>query len=710
MFKQVNVVPSGIRYLGEGDWFRLDKYPNKCIINKQIPGCGFTEYCLTGPEFVILCSPRKLLLQNKKDQHGNRVYLVKNEMEKDLNVDVSIDKPSRGRLDIISKNDILSKLADSSLDENSQVYKKIYYGLSNYLENCYRCSISPKILVTYDSYHLVVDILQRIDITLFAKFYTIVDEFQSILHDARFKSSTELSFMNQLKRSMKTLFVSATPMLDEYLEELDEFKDLNYYTLDWAKEDITRVIKPDLQVSQMKSINSKSKEIIDSYLSGNFESVFVMRNGIPSKVVSNEAVFYVNSVNHILNIIKNNDLTPNQVNILCADTEENRRKIWNRLTKKFDIGSIPLKGEKPKMFTFCTRTVYLGADFYSTCARSFIFSDSNSDCLAVDISEDLPQILGRQRLDENPWKNTAEFYYKTTADYKVMTEDDFKNIVNKKKEATGKKLKAFNEAISQDNKDTIADVYQQVTRLYNYKDDYVAVDEVMDFIPNEGVKIVKRPVVNNLVLVNEKRAFHIQQIDYKDRFTVFAAINKKFSQTNDSSSMYGINKLVMDFMKIYETKKNMAEKFKLLCENEFSKEEMEVILSQLVDSDIVKSYYLILGPQKLRALGYNYTYIKNELGIVSFSSEVLINTIYSNFKIGEKWKVSDIKEKLANLYKSISYNKTPKATDLEDFFEVKECKISITDKSGNKKRIRGYELIKSYELEMRTKLELINNS
>lgn len=84
------------------------------------------------------------------------------------------------------------------------------------------------------------------------------------------------------------------------------------------------------------------------------------------------------------------------------------------------------------MFTFCTRTVYLGADFYSLCARSFIFSDSNSDCLAVDIAEDLPQILGRQRLQDNPWKNTANFYYRITADYREMKESDFQAILDRK--------------------------------------------------------------------------------------------------------------------------------------------------------------------------------------------------------------------------------------------------------------------------------------
>ena len=132
-----------------------------------------------------------------------------------------------------------------------------------------------------------------------------------------------------------------------------------------------------------------------------------MKNGIPTKVISDEAVIYVNSVNHIISIIKKCELTSDQVNILCADTEENKKRIHKRLGKKFNIGEVPGKKEKPKMFTFCTRTVYLGADFYSLCARSFIFSDSNSDCLAVDIEEDLPQILGRKILEENTFNNSS---------------------------------------------------------------------------------------------------------------------------------------------------------------------------------------------------------------------------------------------------------------------------------------------------------------
>ena len=92
MQKEKIIVPSGIRYISEWNEFRFNKFPSKCIINKQLPGCGFTEYCINGPENVILCSPRKMLLKNKKDQHPNDVYLVINEMESDTNIDKDISK------------------------------------------------------------------------------------------------------------------------------------------------------------------------------------------------------------------------------------------------------------------------------------------------------------------------------------------------------------------------------------------------------------------------------------------------------------------------------------------------------------------------------------------------------------------------------------------------------------------------------------------
>lgn len=90
MKKEKIKVPEKIRYMSEWKGYSIFNFPH--ILNKQIPGCGFTEYCITNSEDVILCSPRKILLQNKFDQHKEDVYLVVNEYEKEVGTDKDLTK------------------------------------------------------------------------------------------------------------------------------------------------------------------------------------------------------------------------------------------------------------------------------------------------------------------------------------------------------------------------------------------------------------------------------------------------------------------------------------------------------------------------------------------------------------------------------------------------------------------------------------------
>ena len=677
MLKEKIVVPRGTRFISDWSEFSFSKFPNKCIINKQLPGCGFTEYCIRSNENIILCSPRKMLLENKKDQHEFDVYLVVNEMDKESNIDKDLSKVDKSS---ISTN---TSLSSEQLSSNSEIYKRLYREIDEYCMFRSVNGLPCKILVTYDSYRIVKDILEKLD--RFQYFYTVVDEFQSILHDSRFKSDTELKFLEYLVQSPTTYFVSATPMMDEYLEMLDEFRELPYYELDWGKEDPTRIIRPSLDIFLMRSVGEKVSEIIQKYLNDEFEEIVVMRNGVPTRIVSDEAVFYVNSVNHITSIIKKNNLTPEQCNILCSKTDDNLKKIQRRLGKSFKIGKVPKRDVKPKMFTFCTRTVYLGADFYSLCARSFIFSDSNIDSLAVDISEDLPQILGRQRLFENPWKNSATFYYRSTANYREMKAEDFQKIISEKKKDTENLLNVYNDTKDNSSRYTLAKTYQTLAVTQNYKDNYVAVNKIHTLEGN----IILKPVINNLVLVNEIRAFKIQQIDYKDRFSVFSTVHNTLTPDDI------VNQEVSGFLKVYTGLNTIHDKLKLLCEYGLSESAIQIVLGQINDSDEIKSYYTSLTPNRLKALSYNSHKIKKELGIVTFSQELLERGIYSEFKVGDKLKMSDIKFRLKNLYDSINYTATPKATDLENYFELKKCKV--TDRV-TKLRENCFEIISRKEV------------
>lgn len=86
-------------------------------------------------------------------------------------------------------------------------------------------------------------------------------------------------------------------------------------------------------------------------------------------------MIFLNSVTNIANIVHQTGLKPEEVNIIVAKTEGNKT-IVREIGKGFDIGTIPLEGERHKMFTFCTSTAFAGCDFYSTCASSFVISDN----------------------------------------------------------------------------------------------------------------------------------------------------------------------------------------------------------------------------------------------------------------------------------------------------------------------------------------------
>ena len=64
--------------------------------------------------------------------------------------------------------------------------------------------------------------------------------------------------------------------------------------------------------------------------------------------------------------------------------------------------------------------------------------------------------------------------------------------------------------------------------------------------------------------------------------------------------------------------------------------------------------------------------------------------ILSDFKVGDRLITSEVKEMLRLIYQDFKYGKTPKATDLEEYFELKD--IRLKDSSG--KVVRGIEIVR----------------
>jgi hypothetical protein len=511
------------------------------------------------------------------------------------------------------------------------------------------------------------------ELKMFDRFYTVIDEFQSILVDSRFKAGVELEFAEILKNVNKVCYVSATPMIEKYLKQIDLFKDTPYYELDWKTENPIRVTKPDLKIRAARdgSISKTAKDIINTYLKGEFESANVKdENGEVKTVESKEAVFFVNSVNNICDIISKNKLSPSQVSIFCADTQENRKKVKKKLGPTFAKlieEPVPLKDEPRKMFTFCTRTVYLGADFYSDNARTFILSDANIDSLAVDISLDLPQILGRQRLNENPWKNRAEFYYKTNG--KEIPREVFDEKVRKKDIETKKELENFDNV---KHKDSQIRLTESSIKSDNYKASYVGINYHGGSIPIA--------VSNKLVRLAEERAFEIQQLDYKDRFSIFNSL------ANNGLVEHEVTKKLNDFLIDFEKLTKFEDRFRHILNpsHNFTEKELNFVLDQ-IPLDF-RNIINVLGVDECRKISSGHiTRINKKCNIaLQKVSSNLRSKVIAEFKVGEKYSKNFIKEKLSEIYKNHGLiKKKAKATDIDEYFETKNSTRIVDDKREN---------------------------
>ena len=693
-------VPENIEYISEWKDF---KYPmGHVILDKTICGCGFTEYCLNNDIPILLCSPRKRLLENKEEQHNSErgrekglreVYYFKNEYDRTLGYDGGEDEitnttnpepetvntpfGSISKLDELQIKENLDDVGDSAKEE---YLKQIKNNLRSYIESCSEIycrqhgeSGKPfKIIVTYDSLHHVLDVLNEYYSS--SSYAIVVDEFQSIFMDASFKATVELDFVSDLQNCTNVLYLSATPMLEKYLGMIDEFKDLPMYKFIWPSSRVENV-RTELRI--VPSIPKELKLLIERYRNGQYPDK-VLSDGTVK--YSKELVIFMNSITSICSIIKKNDLKPDEVNVICADSSKNIKKLKS---VGHEIGRIPMEGEYHKMFTFCTRTSYLGADFYSTNAFTVVCSDCNIQTMTVDIVLDLPQILGRQRLRENVFRNEALILYHSETKKGAMI--NAQKLVNDEK-VKGKErmtldlLERYNK-MDDYGKLIWGKVAKERDKSNLYKDDYIGVSS------RTG-----EAKFNYLVMVADMRAWDVTRREYIDEITIkrgIESINSVNVEVIDGNIELELQQAYDHLLSEFNKDNNFVRRMKLLCDTYFQYPEF---YTKYANSPLpcmipieYQNYINILGFEKIRAVGYIEIEILKEIETLNNLNTVDISSL---FTVGEKYTKKYIKETLGEFYNTNKIHKTPKASDLDEYFILKSIKLKVLDKWEN-----GFEII-----------------
>jgi len=159
------------------------------------------------------------------------------------------------------------------------------------------------------------------------------------------------------------------------------------------------------------------------------------------------------------------------------------------------------------------------------------------------------------------------------------------------------------------------------------------------------------------------------------------------SKTNLENIDNNIRKLSIEFNNL----KDEAIKLKFIVklgdgEDKLTQDEIDLFFSYIPNN--YRDYYDFLGVEGIRAHRYNEAEIKREITKLSGNSQKedqVREEIYRLFKVGNRYAKSDIKITLKNLYERLDYQKTAKASDLGEYFVLKD--LMTKDKKA------GFELL-----------------
>lgn len=627
-------MPEGCRFMSDDKTLLPDllRY-GKFILNKTITGCGGTSLFINSYIPTVIISPRIQALKDKHEQHPD-TFLFHTRY-----------KNSNRRAE-----DIIKLMSDLN------TY------LNQHQETPFNHNRPAKILVTLDSCSKVIDILKSHEIA--DSFIYVVDEFQCLMSDAAFKGNTDMNFLIMLDSNVKHIcYLSATPIQDIYLDFVPEFKGLPYIKLEW---DPNVIEEPNVMEIQMKKEESAEKicgEIIQYFRTHEYFARKLI-NGRP--VYAREACFYLNDVRSITNIIQKNDLKPNEVTILCSDSKT------LKLSKKFKTGRICTDRKKPMntTFTFCTKASFEGLDFYSTNAITYIFINAGQIWQTLDIMLDIPQILGRQRLDCNPFRYDATIYYKTKPD--CQTTEEFKNQQNM--------MEAESESFINDYKNAPETLKAKIIKLVsNIAEDKKFTDDYIDTLEIDGKTTIG---INHLVQVAKWNQWHQRNFYYKNSCQLISSIRSAISmkekpnEVKEFEDWYYANKDRNRLRGYSDFRNTYPQYYGLLQRNPFINICYHV-------------WYDTLGYQKLAELKFDEADVEEAYWFRCNHTNI-VQACQFEFTHGHIYSKSEVKKKLQKIYDSNGIiGKKAKALELQKYLNIR--KRMITDSEGNRKE--HYEIL-----------------
>lgn len=334
--------------------------PHNCIFNKVVTGCGGTTIALKNSENYVIAVPTTELIENKcyppKDEKGNS----------------TVWKAENRKAGLSPVGNIFGLYGPFT----SKLKKELKEYLSKEGEK--------KIMCTYDK------IPSLIALIIPKEYRLLVDEYHNLLKIYSYRKEAVEGVLAHFNKFKSYCFMSATPIAMDF--KPDALKDVKEYIADWKSIEPLMIIPYKTNRPYMLAA-----KIIKEY----------QRRGYMKKddLKSHEAYFFINSVTEIKKILEHTNLTNDDCRIICADEPKNRKKLG-----EYQISS---STGAPKKFNFITSKSFEGVDFYSETGICYVVSNIHNEYTLLSVDMDIPQIAGRIRNADNPFRNLIVHIFNT---------------------------------------------------------------------------------------------------------------------------------------------------------------------------------------------------------------------------------------------------------------------------------------------------------
>lgn len=494
-----------------------------------------------------------------------------------------------------------------------------------------------KIITTYDSLGKVTRALEvRGDIK---DWKICIDEAHKLVDSAAFRTNAVRSVLDHYSKYKAYVFGTATPVKDKY--QLPRLQHIKKNRIEW--DNLSPVHVNYCQYDT--KINDVGAVLAIDFLQG-------ARSG--------NAHIFINSVNSICSIIrkmkKGGFDKPDQIRIVCANNDRNHHIIKHKLSATYF--NSPVSSDVKKV-NFYTATAFEGCDIYDEDGKSFIITDGTKDHTKIDITIMLPQIIGRVR--DSKYKNVVNLLYTPNQYLSNLTEAQFEENVKNE-------IKKAKHAVVTFNKEAKGSMVRQAL-LKDMDNSYLIVD-------------------GNQIHTNEE-AWHNEMHNFSTlRQTYY--VSKDDSKNTIQSGMKNNNGIDYQYNDVEKIEIKGLNKVKLGQKASFEdkckdyikiKEKGHFIFNMADDHLLIEEAYEKLGADRMKALGYRKSKIKEAL---TLNSNLLSNdhkiVKYLSLKTGQWVSKSNIKMKIQEIYSKIGLKIKAKATDLKKWYDISDRKYRVNGK------------------------------